>query len=439
MEPEQLNRFMVEVFNDILHIEERFLTQNRFKRLSVREFHVIEAVVNAKGQGTAKTIAEALRITQGSVSTALTTLEKKGMAQRVADKQDKRVVRLSPTEAALQAHSHHMRFHKALVDVLTEKLDAADFEGFAHGLSVLHDFFQADTANLQIRGNLMNTIILTDSTSDIEQNMAAEWGVTVLPLSVTFGDTSYADGVTLNKKEFYKLQADSEHLPTTSQVNPDAFLQVFERCKASGQEVIYISIAAELSGTMQSASIAKEMCGYDGIYLVDSRSATATECALVEVACRLRDEGKSAQEIVDYLRAKGKNGRLIAVLDTLKYLVRGGRISQAAGTIGSILNMKPIISVQDGEIVPVDKARGRAKAFQAVLQRVKALELDPTMPVYIMHSNNEDLAEEFAGRLQAEGLITSYRILEVGSVIGTHTGPNCVGIACFTHPPKDSL
>ena len=277
----------------------------------------------------------------------------------------------------------------------------------------------------------MKTIILTDSTSDLSFERAKKLDIQIVPLSVCIGDRTYLDGIDLGKREFFEIQSKTDLQAVTSQVNPEGFREIFETAKANNDSIVYISISSKLSGTMQSAYIAKEMCEYDNIYIVDSQQATLAEGCLVEYGCELRDMGKSAKEICDELNELKSKLHLFAIVDTLKYLIRGGRLSKSAGTVGEILNLKPIITLRNGEIMALNKTRGRKKAFEQIYSYLSNTEIDFSKPIYIGHSNNEDLAKEFALYLHKKGLLFKYVIEEIGVVIGTHAGPNCIGIAFF--------
>ena len=202
----------------------------------------------------------------------------------------------------------------------------------------------------------MNTRIIVDSTSDLMPEFKSR--VHTVPLTVNFGDEEYIDGVTIDHKTFYEKLIESDVLPTTSQATPDAFMKEFEKAKESGDAAVVITLASKFSGTYQSATIAAE--DYDNIYIVDSSSAAMGSGILVELAFRLLDEGKSAKEIAKTLEEEKKKIIIVALVDTLEYLKKGGRISKAVAFAGGVLNIKPVLSVVDGEINMLGKA-GRSK------------------------------------------------------------------------------
>jgi DegV family protein with EDD domain len=274
--------------------------------------------------------------------------------------------------------------------------------------------------------------IITDSASDLG-GISGSLGVTVVPLQIIFPERAYFDGE-LSREAFYSMLAKADPLPSTSQPSPADFLGYFERAKKAGNDVIVITISEKLSGTLQSARAAKDLADYERIYLVDSQMATMGEAALVEYAVKLRAQGKSAVAIQEeLLQARGRV-RLFALVDTLTYLHRGGRLSKSVTVIGSLLNVKPILSVVDGALVPAGKARGFARGAQAVLELIeKSGGADFEMPVYFAHTNARELCESFMQKLSEsdQAFNCCGRIIDIGGVVGTHVGPGTVGVAYF--------
>ena len=277
----------------------------------------------------------------------------------------------------------------------------------------------------------MKTVIMTDSTCDLTAQQAKQLNIEIIPLTVHFGEKSFRDGVDITKAEFFALQAENEQMSTTSQPNPEDFLKIFEKYKIMGAQVVYVGISAALSGTMQSAHIAKDMAEYDGIYIVDTKSAAFGVEACVRYACALRDEGVSAKEIAEKVDAKKDKLKIYAEIDTLKYLVKGGRLSKAAGIVGGALGIKPIITIEDGLLISCGKARGQQAAFEQLAKIIREHDIDLTMPVILTHSADSQALASFAEFLRNSGFEYPWLYSEVGSVIGTHTGPGCVGIAFF--------
>ncbi len=275
----------------------------------------------------------------------------------------------------------------------------------------------------------MKTIIVTDSTCDLTQQQLKELAVESVALSVNFADKSYRDGIDITKKEFFTLLAESSENPTTSQPSPEDFLTVFSKHKEQGNSVVYIGLSSVLSGTVQSARIAKDMCGYEHIYIVDSLTATAGMELLIRTACAMRDKGAAASEIADEITALVPKVRVYAYVDTLKYLVRGGRLSKTAGAIGGALGVKPLITVADGSVASIGTARGQKGAFEKLYDIVKEADVDTSKPVILTHTVPQENMHLFEAFLLEKGIDYSWSYSEVGSVIGTHIGPGAVAIA----------
>lgn len=274
--------------------------------------------------------------------------------------------------------------------------------------------------------------IVTDSTSDLSPQRAAELGVEVVPLAVHFGEETFRDGVDITKEEFYTRLAQVDTLPTTSQVPPETFIQVFQRLTEGGDQVLGLFISGAMSGTNQSANIARGIVDEDNIAIVETGTVTFGLGLLVETACRLRDQGLSLSELEQKLTELAGRVRLLAVVDTLKYLKMGGRISGATAVVGGILGITPIITIQDGRVVSVGKTRGRKAGFQFIDKWLQEKEApDTSLPVTFGHSNAPQVMEEcmayFGPKLAGADLLPS----DIGAVVGTHVGPGAGGLAFF--------
>ena len=277
----------------------------------------------------------------------------------------------------------------------------------------------------------MNTRIIVDSTADLMPEFKSR--VHTVPLTVNFGDEEYIDGVTIDHKTFYEKLIESDVLPTTSQATPDAFIKEFEKAKKAGEAAVVITLASKFSGTYQSATIAAD--DYENIYVVDSGSATMGSGILVELAFKLLDEGKNAEEIAKALEEEKKKIVIVALVDTLEYLKKGGRISKAVAFAGGVLNIKPVLSVVDGEINMLGKARGSKMGNNLLVQEIdKAGGIDFSKPVLLGYSGISDaLLKKYIedSRHIWEGNLKDVRYTTVGSVIGTHAGPGAVVVAFF--------
>lgn len=277
----------------------------------------------------------------------------------------------------------------------------------------------------------MKTRIIVDSTADLVKEIKER--VHTVPLSVRFGDEEYIDGVTIDYKTFYEKLIESDVLPTTSQANPDAFMKEFEEVKNAGESAVVITLASKLSGTYQSAMIAAD--DYENIYVVDSGNVAMGSSILVELAFKLLDEGKSAKEIAEILEEEKKKIVIVALLDTLEYLKKGGRISKTVAFAGGVLNIKPVLSVVDGEINMLGKARGSKMGNNLLVQEIdKAGGIDFSKPVLLGYSGLSDallLKYIEDSKYLWEGNLDEIRYTTVGSVIGTHAGPGAIVVAFF--------
>ena len=277
----------------------------------------------------------------------------------------------------------------------------------------------------------MKTRIIVDSTADLMPEYKSR--VSVVPLTVHFGEEEYIDGVTIDHKTFYEKLIESDVLPSTSQATPDAFMKEFEKAKTAGEAAVVITLASKFSGTYQSAMIGA--ADYENIYVVDSASAAMGSGILVELAFRLLDEGKSAEEIAAILEEEKKKIVIVALVDTLEYLKKGGRISKTVAFAGTVLNIKPVLSVVDGEINMLGKARGSKMGNNLLVQEIdKAGGIDFSKPVLLGYSGISDaLLQKYIedSRYIWEGNLKEVRYTTVGSVIGTHAGPGAVVVAFF--------
>lgn len=276
----------------------------------------------------------------------------------------------------------------------------------------------------------MGIHIITDSASDIKASEREN--LTVIPLTITFGETEYQDGVTLTHKQFYEKLIESDTLPVTSQIPPFLFEEAMKKAVAQGEDVIAITLSGKLSGTWQSAMIAAENFP-DSVYVIDSENVSIGEHILVEYALRLIDLGLSASEIVEKLNLLKKRIRLVALLDTLEYLKKGGRISGAAALAGSILSIKPVIAIQNGEVVVLGKARGSKQANNLIVEQIHAAGgIDFSMPYFLGYTGlSMDLIQKYIEDNAAlwENETDYLPVDSVGGTIGTYAGPGAIGVA----------
>lgn len=271
--------------------------------------------------------------------------------------------------------------------------------------------------------------ILCDSTADLRDGLREQ--VTVIPLTVHFGEEEYIDGVTITHKEFYEKLVESDQLPTTSQATPSDFADAFG---AVGEEgAVVITLASTLSGTYQSACIAAGECG--NIYVIDSGSVAIGSGILVELALSLAAQGHTAREIAEILEKEKGRIRIVAMVDTLEYLHRGGRVSKAVAVAGGLLGIKPVLAVTGGEIAMLGKARGSKQGNNLLVQQIgKSGGVDFDRPILLGYTGLSDaLLVKYIEDSAALWAHSRERLcyVPIGSVIGTHAGPGAIAAAFF--------
>ena len=274
----------------------------------------------------------------------------------------------------------------------------------------------------------MSVRIICDSTCDLTPALRERVGIT--HMTVHFGEEDFVDGVELTAHDFYEKLATSKVMPSTSQATPFAFGEAFDAAVNEGHEVVCITCSSGLSGTYQSAVIASG--DFEGkVYVVDSQNIALSSAIMVEYALRLADEGKSAAAIAEELTAVREKVHLFAVVDTLEYLQRGGRVSKAVAIAGGMLAIKPIIGVVDGKVAMVGKARGNKAANRMMNQEVEKLGIDLTKPVLLGYTGVDDtLLRKYMTECEGfwpEGTPT----MVVSGVVGAHAGPGAVACAFF--------
>lgn len=277
----------------------------------------------------------------------------------------------------------------------------------------------------------MNTIrIITDSASDIPQGFHPN--VTVLPMTIRFGDTEYQDGINLTTKQFYEKLIESDELPATSLISPATFESAFKKAVENGEKVVAITMSGNLSGTYQSAVIAATEYP-DDVFVIDSKSVAVGEHLLVLRALELMEEGLSANEIAEAIEAEKQKIHVLAVLDTLEYLKKGGRISSTVAFVGGALNLKPVVSLVDGKVEMIGKARGSKNGNNYLIKEIEnTAGIDFTKPVCLGFAGLDDtLLQKYIA--DSEQLWSGHReclkITPVGATIGTHVGPGTIAVA----------
>lgn len=276
--------------------------------------------------------------------------------------------------------------------------------------------------------------IITDSGSDCMAPYPEN--LTVIPLTIHFGDEEYRDGVTIDHKTFYEKLTSGNQLPTTSLVPPGDFADAFRSAREAGETVVAVVLSSKLSGTYQSAVLAAG--DFDNVYVVDSLNATVGLQVLVKYALELAARGLSAARIAQELEQAKGHVNLLGMPDTLEYLQRGGRISKTAAVLGGVLSIKPVLRLIDGVVVMIGKARGSKNGNNYLIQEVTRSGIDFSRPLCLGYTGLSDaLLQRYIedSRPLWEGKIGSLPISTVGATIGTHVGPGAIIVAFFDTQP----
>lgn len=275
--------------------------------------------------------------------------------------------------------------------------------------------------------NEQQVLVVTDSTSDLPESLSTGLGITVVPLRVAFGEETFRDGIDLTPTAFLDRLTHSQVLPKTSQPPVTDFEDVFRQAIDRGQDVVCITLSSQLSGTWNAARLAAESVDTDRIRVIDSRSVTMQLGLVAVAAARVASQGGSLDEVAAEATAAIDRVKLVAVLQTLDYVYKGGRIGKASQLVGSALAIKPILSVVDGVLVPVERIRTWKKAVARLPGMIPPTPTD----IAVLHSRNEADARELIDRLRASYPETRFSLGYAGAVISTYAGPGAVGIAAL--------
>lgn len=286
----------------------------------------------------------------------------------------------------------------------------------------------------------MSVRIITDSASDISQELAAEWNITVLPLKVRFGEEEFLDGVTLSNREFYERLIETDEIPKTSQITPFDYRSEFEKAVNAGDEAVCFCLSSGVSGSFQSACVAAQE--FEGkIFVVDTQQFCISEAVIVERAVQMRVDGMRAVEIYSAIEEEKKDAHVLAIFNSLEYLKLGGRISSAAAFAGGLLNLKPVLTIEDGVVKILGKARGSRNGNNMLTEFAEKLGgidfdrpycfgytgfSDETLKKYI-----HDSARLYEGKIDMNDP-GAFRIMKVGATIGTYAGPGAIAVAFFS-------
>lgn len=270
--------------------------------------------------------------------------------------------------------------------------------------------------------------IITDSLCDLTMDYAKELNIDILPLTVRFGENDYKCGIDLTNEAFYDKLANDSNNPTTAAVNPYEFEEIFQKYIDAGDEIVAIIFSKYMSATYQSASIAAENVKSDCLHLIDCENGAMGQALLIQTAVSMREEGKSATEIAEAIRTLLPKTMTYIVVDSLEYLKRGGRISKSAALIGGLMKLHPVLQVVADGAKPVDKVKGKKSANAWLINKLQETPADTDYKLVIGHSNAPERAESLKEQLREAGVTNEIFITCIGPVVGTHIGPNCLGI-----------
>lgn len=280
----------------------------------------------------------------------------------------------------------------------------------------------------------MSFRIVTDSASDISQEMAAQWDIKVLPLKIRFGNTEYLDGVDLTNQQFFEKLVESDTIPKTSQIPPFEYEEVFCAAEAAGEEVLCLCLSSGVSGCFQSACIAAE--DHPGVTVIDTRQFCISELVIVEYAVECRRQGLSCAETAENIRSVLDRVHVIAMFDTLEYLKLGGRLSSAGALAGALLSLKPVLTIDEGVVRVIGKARGSRSGNNLLRESVEKMGgIDFSMPVCLGYTGfSDELLKKYVddSAYLYEGYEDHLKTVSVGACIGTYAGPGAIAFAFFT-------
>lgn len=272
--------------------------------------------------------------------------------------------------------------------------------------------------------------IITDSTADLSKGVYEKYDIEVLPLLINFGEESYLDGVEINPDKVFEKIEKSNVLPTTAQVTPNRFIEAYKKYLEEGYKIISIHMSSVMSGTYQSACIARDTLESKDIFVVDSQNVTAAFGILVLKAAKLREKGFNIVEIEKELNDVKSKVMLSVYFDSLEYLVRGGRISKTTGVVGGVLGIKLILEIKDGIMSVKDKIRGNKKAIKKIISDLENATLDDDVPVILIDVNNIEVKEALKEYMDSNKV--NYIECPVGSTVSIHSGPGCCGLVLLT-------
>ena len=271
--------------------------------------------------------------------------------------------------------------------------------------------------------------IVTDSASDITLKQAEEMNIQIVPLTILFEDGVCPQETDEDFQIFYERLIKENGLPKTSQPTPNKYLEIFRLAKELGDDVLVITLSGGLSGTVQSAKLAKDLAEYERIEIIDSKQAILTQRMLVEYAVKLREQGKTLEEITERVLEQREKLTVCGMLDTLTYLKKGGRIPASMALLGNLLRIKPVIILKNSVLEQLGKARGRRDGLKMLCTQMEEAEIDLDFPVYFGYTLDPEPSKQFQMEMEQKFQLKNTKLYPVGGVIGTHVGPNCVAVA----------
>ena len=268
--------------------------------------------------------------------------------------------------------------------------------------------------------------IITDSTADLPQELYDKYDIEVLPVVINFGEESYLDRVDINAEMLLKRMEQEKELPTTGQIIPNRFIDCYKKYLGQGYKIITILMSSAMSGTYQSACIAKNTIESDDIFIVDSQNIAPALGILVLKACALLEKSYTAEEIVKELEEDKNKVETRMCFESLDNLIKGGRISKTAGVVGTVLGVKLVLNIKDGWMSVKDKVRGSKKAFKKIIADFEEVELDSDVPVLLVYASNIEIKKDFVEYLEGNNI--KYIECPLGSTVCVHSGPHCCGL-----------
>lgn len=273
--------------------------------------------------------------------------------------------------------------------------------------------------------------IVTDSTADLDRSVYDRYGITMVPLRVFFGQEAFLDGVEITPEQFFKRQVENKEMSSTSQPTPAEFVNAYRPLADEGSAIISLHISARMSGTVQSAQLAKTMLDYPELEIIDSQVTSVVLGLMVINAARAASEGRGKEEIIALIRQMQKDYQVFFAVDSLEYLQRGGRIGKAQAFLGTLLNVKPILTITDGQVFPHEKVRGKSKSFDRIVKNLQEKFGTRSVQCYVVHGEDPEGQAQLEERLRNKLNCVEMFQGRIGPVVGTHVGPSVVGVVCL--------